>query len=81
MIATLEDARSTNNDIYITYIDFRNVFGSIDHARLLALMEDLGYSRDAVELIGNIYTNSTTSFKGNHFGKTPPMHINRGTIQ
>ena len=81
IIATLENACLTNNDIYITYIDFRNAFGSIDHARLLALMKDLGYPRDAVELIGNIYTNSTTSFQGNHFGTTPPIHINRGTIQ
>ena len=43
IIAALEDAKLTNKDIYLTYIDFRNVFGSIDHARLLALMEDLGY--------------------------------------
>ena len=44
-------------------------------------MEDLGYPWDVVELIGNIYTNSTTSFQSNHFGTTPPVHINRGTIQ
>ena len=81
IITTLEGARLTNNDIYITYIDFRNAFGSIDHTRLLTLMEDLGYPQDAVELIGNIYTNSTTSFLGNHFGTTPLIHINRGTIQ
>jgi hypothetical protein len=38
-----EDARLTTNDIYLTYVDFRNAFGSIDHAKLLAIMEDLGY--------------------------------------
>ena len=41
LIAALEDARFTNQDIYILYIDFKNAFGSIDHARLLAIMKDL----------------------------------------
>ena len=81
VIVALEDARLTNKDIYLTYIDFRNAFGSIDHARLLALMEDLGFPTDAVEIIGNIYTNSTTSFTDSHFGTTPPIEISRGTIQ
>ena len=81
ILAPLEDARLTNKDIYITYIDFRNAFGSIDHARLLALMEDLGYPSDAIEIIGNIYKDSTTSFMGSHFGTTPPISISRGTIQ
>ena len=79
--AALKDARLTNNDIYLTYIDFRNAFGFIDHAKLLALMKDLGYPQDAVELIGNIYTNSTTSFHGNNFGTTLLLQINKDTIQ
>jgi hypothetical protein len=44
-------------------------------------MEDLGYPTDACELIGNIYHNSTTIYIGEHFGKTTPIHIQRGTIQ
>ena len=43
IIATLEDARLTIKDIYLTYINFNNAFGSIDHARLLAIMVGLGY--------------------------------------
>ena len=81
ILASLEDARLTNKHIYITYIDFKNAFGSIDHARLLALMEDLGYPTDAFKIIGNIYKDSTTSFTGSHFGTTPPINISRGTIQ
>ena len=80
IIATLEDAKLTNNDIYLAYIDFENTFGSMDHARLLAQMEDLGYPKDAIELISNIYTNSTTSHD-NHFSATSLNHINIGTIQ
>ena len=81
IIATLEDVRFTNKDIYLTYIDFRNAYSSIDHARLLALMEDLGYPLDVVEIIGNIYKDSITSFTGNHFGTTPPIKISSATIQ
>lgn len=50
IILALEDARLTNNDIYLTYIDFKDAFGSIDHAHLQALMEDLGYFKDAVKI-------------------------------
>ena len=80
-IATLEDARLTNQDIYILYIDFKNAFGSIDHARLLAIMKDLGYLKDAVALVGNIYSQSATTFIGEYFDKTQPISIQRGTIQ
>lgn len=81
VIAALEDARLTNNNIYLTYINFINDFGSIDHVRLLAWMEDLGYLKDAIELIGNIYTNSTTSFHRSHFGTTHPIDNLQGHNQ
>jgi hypothetical protein len=44
-------------------------------------MADLGYPQDAINLIGNIYSNSSTMFSGSYFGKTKPIHIQRGTIQ
>jgi hypothetical protein len=53
----------------------------IDHARLLTIMSDLGYPQDAINLIGNIYSNSTTIFTETHFGKTDPVHIQLGTTQ
>lgn len=76
--ATLEDAILTNNDVYLTYLDFQKAF---DHAQLLAIMEDISYPINAIKLIGNIYTNSITSFHDNHFGTMPPIQISRGTIQ
>ena len=81
LIATLKDARFTKQDIYILYIDFKNAFGSLDHARLLAVIKDLGYHENAVTLIGNIYSHSNTIFTGEHFGSTKPIPIQRGTIQ
>ena len=41
LITTLEDAQFTNQDIYFLYIDFKNAFASIYHARLLAIMKEL----------------------------------------
>jgi hypothetical protein len=38
-------------------LEVKNAFGSIDHARLLAIMADLGYQQDAINLIGNIFSN------------------------
>jgi hypothetical protein len=44
-------------------------------------MADLGYPQDAINLIGNIYSNSSTRFFGTHFGQAESVHIQRGTIQ
>ena len=81
LISTLENVRFTNQDIYILYIDFKNAFGSIDHARLLPIMKDLGYPQDAIALIGNIYSQFTTTYIREYFGKTQPILIQRETIQ
>jgi hypothetical protein len=75
LISTLEDARLTNQDIYVLYIDFKNAFGSIDHAKLLGIMKDLGYPQDVVALIGKIYSQFTTTFIGEHFDKIQPISI------
>ena len=81
LIVALEDAQFTNQDIYLLYIDFKNAFGSINHARLLTIMKDLGYPEDAVRLVGNIYSHSNTIFIGEHFGQTQKIPIQRGIIQ
>ena len=81
LIAALEDTRLTNQDIYVLYIYFKNAFGLIDHARLLAIMKDLGYPTDATNLIGNTYSQSSMIYLGEYFGKILPIPIQRGTIQ
>ena len=53
----------------------------LSHARLLAIMKDLRYPEDAVQIIGNIYSHSNTTFSGEYFGKTKEIPIQRGTIQ
>ena len=77
----LEDAKFTTQDIYLLYIDFTKVFGSIDHAKLLTIMTDLGSLLDAIKLIGSIYSESYTTITSQYFGKTKSIAITRGTIQ
>ena len=81
VIAALEDAKFSKQDIYLLYIDFTNAFGSIDHARLFAIMSNLGYPEDVITIIGNIYSESYTKFIGSHFDPTQPTPIQRRTIQ
>ena len=80
LIAALQDARLTNQDMYILYIDFKNAFGSIDHAILLVILKDMGYPTDSINLIENIYSQSLIIFTGEHFGKTLPIPIQRYSI-
>ena len=81
VIAALEDAKFSKQDIYMLYIDFTNAFGSIDHARLLAIISNLGYPDDAVTIVGNIYSDSYTKYIGSHFALTHSISIQCGTIQ
>lgn len=79
IIVIPKDAKYTSQDIYITYIDFWNTFGFIDHTCLLAIMKDLNLSRDAIKIIGDIYANSKMAFHGNYYGTTTQINISRGT--
>ena len=43
-------------------------------------MKDFGYPQDVIALIGNMYSQSTTTYIGEYFGKTQSIPIQRGTI-
>ena len=44
-------------------------------------MFDLGFPKDAIKLIGTIYSQSHSTITGPYFGKTKLIPIQRGTIQ
>ena len=44
-------------------------------------MKDLGYPQDAVALTWNIYSQFTTTYIREYFGKIQPLPIQRGNIQ
>lgn len=78
IIATLKDAtKFTNRDHYLLYIDLKNAFSSIDQVGLLAIIVDLEYHHNVVNLIGNIYSHSSTIFLKPTSNKLPPTYLQR----
>ena len=76
----LSDAKITEQDLYMLYIDFSSAFNTIDHDKLLQIMYDLGFRTDAINVIADLYTNATTRIKL-PMGYTDFVKILRGTIQ
>jgi hypothetical protein len=64
--------QNLQSKIYIFYILISRM--TLDHAKFLTIITNLGYPLDEVHLIGNVYSLSTT-FIGEHFGHTQPIHI------
>ena len=80
VVNMLSDARLTNQNIYLLFIDFSSAFNTIDHDKLLQTMYDLGFPIDAIHVIQNLYLNVTTKVQL-ACGETGPIDIQRGTIQ
>lgn len=64
---------SSKANIFLLDIDCQNAFGSINHLRLLGIMEELGYSTSPIRLMANIYINYTTTFIGQTFELLTPF--------
>lgn len=55
-------------------------FDTISHDKLLCILYDLGFPTDAIEVVKDLYKEAHTSIK-TPYGSTPPIPIDRGTIQ
>jgi hypothetical protein len=51
-----------------------------DHNLTLQIWYDLGFPTDAIQIVKDMYTDATTSYKTAH-GKTGPVPVDRGTLQ
>jgi len=80
LVKVLSDAKLSEQNLFMLYIDFSSAFNTIDHDKLLQIMYDLGFPTDAINVIVYLYTNATTQVKL-PMGKTDAVHINSGTIQ
>ncbi len=76
----LSDAKLSEQNLFMLYIDFSSAFNTIDHDKLLQIMYDLGFPTDAINVIEDLYTNATTQVKL-PMGKTDADNTNRRTIQ
>jgi ribonuclease HI/exonuclease III len=80
LLAILEDAKVTQEDVYLLYIDFTNAFGSVDHPRVMAILDALGFPPDCVNIVRDLYTNARTAFI-TPAGLTKEIPLHRGNIQ
>jgi len=76
----MSDAKISQQDLYLLYVDFSSAFNTIDHDKLLCIMHDLGFPEDAIEVIAELYTDAITKIRL-YFAETKPIKIERGTIQ
>jgi hypothetical protein len=76
----LEDARLMGQDIFLVMVDLKEAFDTIDHTRMLKVVQDLGYPGDSLAVIQGLYTNAYTRVI-TPYGKTNPIPIKRGTLQ
>jgi hypothetical protein len=68
----LEDARRHKRDFFIAELDMKAAFSSIDHSKLFAVMQKLGFTPDAIRAVQGIYAGATTSIITPH-GATEPL--------
>ena len=80
LLQVIEDAALTGKNLYNVYIDFSSAFNMVDHDKLLCIMHDLGFPTDAIEIVKNIYSDSTTRIIAAG-GISEAVPVNRGTIQ
>jgi hypothetical protein len=61
-------------------VEFSAAFNMSDHDLMLQIMYDLGFPADAIEVVKDLYVGATTQYK-TPYGPTPPVQIDRGTMQ
>ena len=76
----MSDAKVSQQDLYLLYVDFSSAFNTIDHNKLLCIMHDLGFPEDAIEVIAELYTDVVTKIKL-YLAETGPTKIERGSLQ
>ena len=80
LMSVIEDALSKDQDLYVLYMDLKDAFGSVDHARLHQVLNKLGIPPDFLSIIKDLYTDRTTCIRTIH-GTTSPIKCLRGTVQ
>ena len=77
-ILMIEDAALYHQDLYSLYIDFPSAFNTVNHAKLLTIMQKLGFPDIAMITVKDIYTNATTTISM-PAGDTADIPIHKGT--
>jgi hypothetical protein len=76
----IQDAHISGADLFALYIVFSSAFNTIGHSQLFYILEYYGYPKHIIDVIRNIYANSSTIVQTPH-GPTESVPNKRGTIQ
>eukprot|EP00731_Ephydatia_muelleri_P034311 Em0054g34a len=60
----LTDSRRSKNNVLLTWLDLQEAFPSVSHELMLLVMGRLGLSGSVLQIVSDIYTNSTMSRLG-----------------
>ena len=74
------DAKRLGKDLFISWLDLKNAFGSVPHDVIKTTLSHLGIPEGIVKLIENVYTNATTVVN-TPSGSTPSIPILAGVKQ
>jgi hypothetical protein len=80
LAALAEDCKLHKKNIYLTYVDFANAFGSVQSARLVQMLRLQGIPEEIVKLVDDLYDGATTRVR-TPVGTSEPLPITCGTIQ
>ena len=77
----LTDSRRRKRDLLLAWLDLRDAFGSVSHQLLLLMMSRLGLSGSILNVVEDIYSNSTVAVRTGKDSYTTPIPQRRGVKQ
>ena len=83
LVNCLWDAARYGRSIYVMYVDLTNAFNTVSHAKLLQIMQDLGFPQIAIQVVRDLYTDTFSSVQLDKAAglTTASVRVGRGTIQ
>ena len=75
------EARRNKRNLLLAWLDLRDAFGSVPHDLILLMMKRLGLSGSTLDIVKNIYSQSTIAIRTGRDTCTPTIAQNRGVKQ
>eukprot|EP00731_Ephydatia_muelleri_P013789 Em0007g1099a len=79
--SALNDSRRRRQNIVLAWLDLRDAFGSVSHDILLLMMSRLGLTGKTIDVVTDIYTDTTIAIKTGRDSYTPDIAQRRGVKQ
>ena len=77
----MTDSRREGKDLLLTWLDLKDAFSSVPHQLMFLMMRRLGLNGSVLDIVGDIYTNSTIAVRTGKDSYTPAIGQNRGVKQ